>query len=133
MSWTQCLLLTTDHQARDGSHEQCPWSRYLPVPFWAWKTIDHCDRLSYVRITIGSAFIQYLKQHLCPCSSGTLKNTVFQLKKHSEYYRNECATNYKVSNNVFLSNKLLLGREPWSSGYGWQLMFERLWVWISAP
>ena len=24
-------------------------------------------------------------------------------------------------------------REPWSSGYGWRLMFERSWVWIPAP
>ena len=23
--------------------------------------------------------------------------------------------------------------EPWSSGYGWRLMFERSWVWILAP
>ena len=22
------------------------------------------------------------------------------------------------------------GREPWYGGYGWRLMFERLWVWI---
>ena len=26
-----------------------------------------------------------------------------------------------------------LGREPWSSGYGRRLMFERLWVRIPAP
>ena len=26
-----------------------------------------------------------------------------------------------------------LGREPWSSGYGWRLMFERSWVRIPAP
>ena len=25
------------------------------------------------------------------------------------------------------------GREPWSSGYGWQLMLERSWVRIPAP
>ena len=25
------------------------------------------------------------------------------------------------------------GQEPWSSGYGWWLMFERLWVRILAP
>ena len=25
------------------------------------------------------------------------------------------------------------GREPWSSGYGWRLVFERSWVWIPAP
>ena len=24
-------------------------------------------------------------------------------------------------------------RAEWSSGYGWRLMFERLWVWIPAP
>ena len=26
-----------------------------------------------------------------------------------------------------------LGREPWSSGYGSRLMFQRLWVWIPVP
>ena len=29
--------------------------------------------------------------------------------------------------------KVSVGREPWSSGYGWRLMFERSWVRILAP
>ena len=24
-------------------------------------------------------------------------------------------------------------QEPWSNGYGWRLMFKRLWVWIPVP
>ena len=34
---------------------------------------------------------------------------------------------------VILTNKCILGREPWSSGYGRRLMFQRLWVRIPAP
>ena len=31
-------------------------------------------------------------------------------------------------------HKLILeGREPWTSGYGWWLMFKRSWVQITAP
>ena len=38
------------------------------------------------------------------------------------------------SNSRELQTKSFLnGREPWSSGNGWRLMFKRLWVQIPAP
>ena len=36
------------------------------------------------------------------------------------------------SQNVFRCKKNVPGLEPWSSGYGWQLMFKRSWVQIRA-
>ena len=38
-------------------------------------------------------------------------------------------TFYKRADSTFNTK----GREPWSSGYGWHLNFERLWVQIPAP
>ena len=33
---------------------------------------------------------------------------------------------------VTCKNVAFIGRVPWSSSYGWQLIFERFWVWIPA-
>ena len=36
--------------------------------------------------------------------------------------------------SLSLASKMnCLGREPWFSGYGSRLVFQRLWVWIPAP
>ena len=34
------------------------------------------------------------------------------------------------SNTFYVLKQVLIGREPWSSGYGRRLMFQRSWVWI---
>ena len=36
----------------------------------------------------------------------------------------------EIDNFNALLNMWCLGREPWSSGYGWRLTFWRSWVWI---
>ena len=42
----------------------------------------------------------------------------------------DLATNNRI--RICLKTRVHFGREPWSSGYGWRLMFERSWVRIPA-
>ena len=46
----------------------------------------------------------------------------------------ECSLSIHDATNLNPAiNSFYHGREPWSSGYGWQLMFEMLWVQIPVP
>ena len=43
------------------------------------------------------------------------------------------STSFTLALSVWLMKEDSKGREPWSSGYGRRLMFQRSWVWIPAP
>ena len=55
---------------------------------------------------------------------GWIRKTLKAL--NDTYHQDFSDTKSAIEQNV-------LGREPWSSGYGWWLMFKRSWVWIPAP
>ena len=73
------------------------------------------------------------RRGLCFCKKH-LFAVYFLVSKTLSYFGKHLRTNIKcLSSHGSLKNGYYLGKEPWFSGYGRRLMFQRSWVRIPAP